>query len=314
MKKLMITFLIIFAFFVGGCGEKEEVEKETSFEINEEQLESEGYDKIADIAYGKIEEENEDVTIRLVYYRNEPEMSIYLMGMIMQSLDYNADFIVEWEGKEYIFNKDMEEPENLDDIFSYFPQEWQEPMKNMQGVGIDNFITKASTDSIEEEVERFLDKYKKELSNENTERQNEETGTENQSKEINTIKNKTYEIDGEELILALQESEGEITFTSYAHVKSENKASLMLAVLKSSFDELGDSIDGYNITIFFGDLYVSYITTESGFIAMGKNRDGSTSISFPDWVSSELKMSEEDANAYVGDILDALKNFSESGT
>ena len=127
--------------------------------------------------------------------------------------------------------------------------------------------------------------------------------------EVRMISKKEYNVDGEEMTLALFEKNEDISFYTSANVKSEEKAAVMLITLKSTFEDLG--VVDYSISIHFGELYLLYKNTKDGVTVVGDNRDGTTALQFPDWVPEKLTMSETDFSSYTEEILSALKDFGE---
>lgn len=84
----------------------------------------------------------------------------------------------------------------------------------------------------------------------------------------------------------------------------------MFAILLAKCTET--SVDGFTVTAICGDLHVSYITTDSGYMIMGKNKDGATVLEMPDWITEDLTMPEDERNAYRDEILSALAEFGKT--
>lgn len=72
MKKVLM--ILMCCAVLSGCNNNKNqiqsstIEEQNIFDINAEQLESEGYEKIADIAYARIEDGKDTQTVRLIYY------------------------------------------------------------------------------------------------------------------------------------------------------------------------------------------------------------------------------------------------------
>lgn len=127
--------------------------------------------------------------------------------------------------------------------------------------------------------------------------------------ELNTIKKKGFIVDGEELNVAIVEEDNKMRLVAFGHAKTEEKACLMLSVLKTSFDKI-DTVAGYDIVVFCEKLLVTYKTTDNGFEVFGTNKDGSLAYSAPDWLVADFTMSEDEMNSYAEEILIALKEFA----
>lgn len=300
MKK--ITSLIICCILIlTGCGNikisKELIDKndnkENSFNINKKDLELKGYKNIDDIAYGKINETKGKTTVFLIYCKNEPRISLYLATKIMQLLDNNANLLITWDGKDYDISEEKMNETAEGDFKSLFPSAWHEVIEKTLSSesGIGDFVSESLTDEINKSVESFVYDYLEKST-------------------LSIISQKEYEIDGEKISISLEENNGKIEITVWANAKTEEKACLMLTVLKTSFDKL--STDGYNITILCGKLSVSYIMIDEEIYISGNNKDGSFTLSMPDWVVSEFSMSEEEINSYASEILMVLKDFGET--
>ena len=144
MKKSLLLFcsLSIFCLSLIGCSNIN-TEENKEFNINSEQLESDGYEKIADIAYGKIEKEEDKTTIYLTYINDNPKLAIYLMSSIMEETNYESDFVIKWNGKEYPFNDEIANKYTEDNYLDAFPSDWRESFLEAQNNGgFDSIVTK----------------------------------------------------------------------------------------------------------------------------------------------------------------------------
>lgn len=167
--------------------------------------------------------------------------------------------------------------------------------------GCENKNTNEETDS-EYSAEEHETYYEQTEEIENT------NSTENN---INVLANNDYVIDGEDTKIALLEKNEKLEFYVSGHAKTEEKASIMLALFTSTFDEYikAEALDGYSIMISCGEMNVGYSTTDKGYVIHGKNKDGSIVYSAPDWVVTEFEMTEEEINDYASEILSTLKSF-----
>lgn len=301
MKKLTIL-MICCALMLAGCnnnGSSKSVSSEEPnsknddkkfFDIDKIDLESKGYENLADIAYGKIDEIEGKTTVFLTYYQNEPEISFYLAAKIMQLLDNNANLLITWDKKDYDINEEKMNKVGKDNFESIFPNDWHDVIKKSLSTGnsIEDFISKSSSDMIDKVTQKFVSKYLED----------------NQEK---VISQKEYKIDEEKISISLKEKNDKTKINAYGHAKTEEKACLMLTVFKTSFDKL--SVDEYSITIFCGELFLSYAITDGEIYISGSNKDGSLALSMPDWVVSEFTMPQEEMDSYASEMLSILKEF-----
>lgn len=126
-------------------------------------------------------------------------------------------------------------------------------------------------------------------------------------KDGDVITQKEYEIDGEKAMLSLSEKDEEININFYGRANTEEKASLMLAILLSSFKGL--PVDGYSVVVWCGDLSVSYLTTDNGYLVNGTNKDGSNTLELPDWIVSEFTIPEGEMDLYTNEVLSIVQDF-----
>lgn len=304
MKKL-ITLIMCCALMLSGCKNDKDSSKivlpektiennsEKVFDVDKKDLESKGYENLADIAYGKIDETEGKTTVFLTYYRNEPEKSFYLAAKIMQLLDNNVNLFITWNKKDYDINEEKMNEAGENNFESIFPNDWHDVIKKSlsNGSSIGDFVSKSSADIIDKVAEKFVSEYLEKST-------------------LNIISQKEYEIDGEKVSVSFEEKNNKIKINTYGYTKTEEKACLMLTVFKTSFDELG--VDEYSITIFCGELFLSYAMTDGEIYISGNNKDGSMTLSMPDWIVSEFTMPEEEINSYASEILSVLKEFSKN--
>lgn len=302
MKK-RILFILLVCLFLMGCGNEKNISSDKiEFNVDAESLLQNGYEEIAGLAYCKLDYSSEKPLCYIQYESNYPQSAFYLMGSLTKELNYGCDFVIVWDGKEYIFDDAMEE--NYEEAF---PAEWKDTIEKSQDIGIDNLVTKAVADTIDESVERFCEKNRKvEETQEKGDKLKGESEQEAEKEDINIIAQKEFLVDNQKLLLGITESEGNISITAYGCANTEEKASLMLVALYSQLEELNTD---YSITIQYEDLYAVYIKTGESIYKTGTNKDGSGTMSMPDWIVSEFTMSEEDMESYVAEILTVVKEF-----
>lgn len=138
----------------------------------------------------------------------------------------------------------------------------------------------------------------------------EETESEKskEESETNIIFQKEFLVDNQRLTLFLSEEDENLEINAWGNADTEEKATLMLVVFISAFDDL--NID-YSIFIMCGEKSVLYSKSAGSIIVSGSNKDGSPTLSMPDWVVSEFTMSEEELNNYSAEILTDIKEFGE---
>lgn len=139
-------------------GEPNISDEKNKSEDETKELEDDGYEKILDFAYCKIIDGSSRPVVDIVFMKDEPEPSIYLVSKMMENMNYDCDFSLNVAGKEYTINDDT--PQSGEDIYSYLPNEWQDTLKKMQtNGGIGNFVSKNTADSIDQEVKMISDAY-----------------------------------------------------------------------------------------------------------------------------------------------------------
>lgn len=135
-----------------------------------------------------------------------------------------------------------------------------------------------------------------------------EDGKIEEESETNIIFQKEFFVDNQKLTLFISEEEENVKISAWGNADTEEKATLMLIIFKSQFDDL--NVD-YSIWVMCGEQNILYLKNGENTIISGSNKDGSMTFSMPDWVVSELTMSEEEVNNYSVEILKAIKEFGE---
>ena len=162
MKKMVwVAFAVV--FLLSGCGKAGEIPENAIFDVEKEGLLDSGYEEIADFAYLKLEGGKENPVANIVYYRNNPENALYLISSIMREAGSECEFIVEWNDKEYVYDDSLPEDIDTNEMLDYFPEEWQDVIKNIQaGFSIDNFISKSFAEIIDGDVSDIYAKFENE--------------------------------------------------------------------------------------------------------------------------------------------------------
>lgn len=287
MKKIL--FILLSFLLLTGCGSEESISNDNiEFELDYETLIENGYEELAGLAYCKLDYSSEKTLCYIQYESSYPKSAFYLMGSLVKKLDYDCDFVIVWNGKEYKFDDTTEE-----NYEKSFPEEWKDTIEESQNVGIDNLVPKVTANTIDEAVERFLEKNAKE---------------EEEEEETNIIAQKEFLVDNQKLTIFLSENGEDLKISAWGYAETEEKATLMLVCFKSEFDDL--NID-YSIWVKCDEEDVHYMKNGENTNIIGTNRDGSMTLSMPDWIVSEFTMTEEEANSYASEILTAIKEFGE---
>ncbi len=312
VRNLIVAFCII--CLCCGCG---------SNKTNVQSAKSDTYIDIPESAtngmwensYVDIQQENGKYQTKIYLSSvdaTEAELIYFTCEVLSDVLDREAesDFYIVLPDNEYKLNLDGEEFSDMG-----FPKEWTESLKNSDDEW-KNLLKSISVDfknSLDAWAKYSFDKYLDEAIKENEQIQSQET-SENEIEEVETEKTDAnliakgeYKVDGEDLTVVLYENDGNLEFYVHGNVKTEQKAGVMLADFQSYFEKL--KMENYTITINFGELFISYMKTKDDLYVFGYNRDGSASLSAPDWFPSELTMSDEEFNDFVKEIDKCFDDF-----
>ena len=297
-------------------------DQESENEDETKELEDDGYEKILDFAYCKIEDGSSKPVVNIVFMKNEPESSIYLVSKMMENMNYDCDFQLNVDGKDYAINDDVSQ--NEEDIYSYFPNEWQDVLKKMQtNGGIGNFVTKNTADAIDRDADMISADYLSAKSKSNQEFEvQEKTETEIDSEELenstekgNVICESNSTVDGEKFIATLYEKEnGAYDISVLGLATNEEKATLMLASCNEQLAKLYDAkfCESYSVCVCLDDKLAMTMVSHYGKSVSGINADGSAvSGSLPDWITTDITMTESERNAYNDEVLKALSQFAD---
>lgn len=133
--------------------------------------------------------------------------------------------------------------------------------------------------------------------------------------ETNVIFNEKYMVDGEEISIILGETGKEISLTMYGHAKDREKSYLMFATFLAECKNIEKLLGSYSVVVNFEELNITYMTTDSGYVIMGTNADGSTVLEKPDWIPtelSELAMEENEIEEYILELDSKIADFGET--
>lgn len=143
----------------------------------------------------------------------------------------------------------------------------------------------------------------------------EKKSDEDSKEETNIIFNEKYFVDDEEISLILGETGKEISLTMYGHAKDREKAFLMFATLLAECENIEKLLGRYSVVVNFGKLNITYMTTDSGYMVMGTNEDGNTTLKMPDWIPqelSELTMGEDEIENYILELDSKIMDFGKT--
>lgn len=309
MRKIRcVIILLMLAFCFSGCEKKDE---QIVFDVNKEQLENDGYSDVGDILYAKIDRDEENIIVYMNCYKNQPQMAMYAVSGFMTQLDYECEFVIQWNGIEYR-TEEWNDAESKEEAIKLLPPEWQEVAKELNdtGIGIGNMISAQSGKDIDKDIERIVSDYK-----DNEEKLEYETNTEvaeDDSDEDIVICESESLIDNEKFIATLHERNGEYDICVVGLAKNEEKATIMLASCNEQLEKLYDErfCKSYSVGVYCNDKIAMITVNDYGENASGFNSDGSAvSGDLPDWIVSDITMPENECNAYNDEILKALSDF-----
>ena len=118
-----------------------------------------------------------------------------------------------------------------------------------------------------------------------------------------------YEVDGRSLSIEMSLPENKTRLTASGSAESTEKAGLMFITLYYKFKELED-LDEYTIEVSTDEVYVNLNCDGDGLHVIGENTDRSPTIELQDWITPDIDMPEEDATAYITEVLLALQEFA----
>lgn len=160
-----IVCLLLSAVLLCGCGssEKNTDSAQSTTNVDEEKLKSEGYTDLAGVAYGMMEDSGDKPNVRLVYLTENPEEAFYLWSGIQRKLlenDVESDTSFSWGDKEYILNDKSVDKMTAENAEDYVPKEWADLMRKMEsGYMINNGISEDLGNSMDKAIEEFVNEY-----------------------------------------------------------------------------------------------------------------------------------------------------------
>ena len=249
MKKLIC--LLVFCMMLCGCGNKESdpISNKPPIEVDEEKLESEGYKNLAEIAYGKVEDNGDKPNVNLVYLTQKPEEAIYLWTGIQRNLlgnNVESDTSFSWGDNKYVLDDESMDKMTAENAEDYVPKEWVGLLRKMEsGYNINDGISKELGDSMDEAIDEFVDEYLEIRKNGNNEKEIEE--------EENVLAKKTYNIGEDYFSFSLSEKGGEQRFSLSCHIEDKFNALYTHVSLNSIINNSDE-----NVKVVTEKFYFSY--------------------------------------------------------
>lgn len=343
---VLIVAAIIGIIFIGKKSNDSGEPK--NFKVDTKKLESDGYEKISDIAYIKAYGDDKD-TIHIVYLKNEPLDAYFTFYYLMsESIDSSVNEFkkcdMEWNNRRYIFdtekiNKEMEKKIEsskedderkqmiiTNDIFlSYLPKDWESTVKEFYPV-TDTYIGDlAETDTTKAVISNDIDFYFENHAVKKKEESKVDKGSieENKADENTEIiynKSENYTVDNEDLTLQLEIKKDKVTdeiktsFLASGNCKSKENSILLLLSLKTYCDSADFNDFGIILTIKNENLSLSYMNTGKFEQLSGTNSDGSYSVFKPDWYDSTYDIVIKDSQyaPFISEVLTMVEKFTKS--
>lgn len=328
MKKILV--ILMCAVMMVGCGgqstssanDGESVEKE--FDIDVDTLEQDGYVRLSGIAYGKIEGNEDNPRVRLVYYQNAPELAFYLMVSIVEGLNTGMsfnfpDFVIDWNGENYELGDNLPDDITEEEMFDYFPSEWRVVLESaLKGGGVDSLVSKQSADIIDEDVKEFVSEYKNETENssnsgEQTEA-NETDYTVKDETDLEVLANEIYNIGEDEFRFGLTQSGQEYSVSLFCTIKDKSDAFgthiALNSMMNSDDEDIKKLMDLINLsyTISIGD-GTSLINTGIAVLLMS---DDESFLPLEEYFSTDWLVNESRESDYGTQVIGFLGDFIEN--
>lgn len=310
MKKMLMLIVVVIVL-IAGCSSTEgtgrEVEPAT-FELNETELEEQGYTDLADIAFAKAEQVDGNIMVYLKYKDKNPEKSIYLMGTIMKEMNYDCDFEIVWGEEEYLFTDENFEGVTKDNVFEFFPESWENTLVELyqSGSGMDYIVSKGVADDIEEDVIEFVNQYTVSIE-ENTRPQGD------------ILAEKTYSIGEDKFSFSFSESNGEYSFHLLCNIQDKVNAFytqiLLNEFVTSEEESLQPLSEIFSYSIFVGDGTSIHHSPDAGTFIMSSDEDA-LFVSADEYFSAEWLVEEadklEESSSYGEQVVNFMADFLES--
>lgn len=271
MKKIILLFVLCISLV--GCSKDEATKTNENaqtesiveeIELNESQMESDGYVNISDIAFIKLEDSTGSITSHINCISQNTEECMYVWNRIGEETDFNNDnTILTWNGEEY----HISESSGID----AFPKEWSDMMIE---VAQNNYklyenMSEELTAKINDEVKTYVN----------------DTIKPSEQSESTIVKSEKYAIDGlGEVSIVTSVNGEEFSFTVFSKAPNVENSALIFLYFENIFEEV--DVPKYTIHIYLGDdsnRSLAYTISNGDKYITAMNSDGSMSFGFPEW-------------------------------
>lgn len=142
-------------------------------------------------------------------------------------------------------------------------------------------------------------------------KQVEETA-ETSGEEKNILFEQEYNIGNDTMEFIVGESNGEFDLHVWGKTTDPDNATIMLLASMNTLQDIGYDL---SILLNYNDLYILYSALSDGTLScVGTNSDGSTVLTAPDWINSDIDLNAESNSQYFIDVLNTIKHFTSDFT
>lgn len=312
-----VICLLLSAVLLCGCGssEKNTDSAQSTTNVDEEKLKSEGYTDLAGVAYGMMEDSGDKPNVRLVYLTENPEEAFYLWSGIQRKLlenDVESDTSFSWGDKEYILNDESKDKMTTDNAEDYFPKEWEDLMRKMEsGYRINNDISEDLGNSMDKAIGEFVNEYLEIRKNDNNETEIEETEIEETE---NVLAKKVYNIEEDSFSFLLSEDGGERRLYLYCDVEDKFNALYTHVSLNSIMNSSEENVKvitekfNFSYSIIIGDGTVLFRTTDVLSLVKDKEAIDIEEYFSTEWLASEAGRESDYGTKVVEFMMDFIEN------
>lgn len=295
-----------------GCGssEKNTDSAQSTTNVDEEKLKSEGYTDLAGVAYGKLEDSGDNTNVSLVYLTDNPEEAFYLWAGIQRKLlenDVESDTSFSWGDKEYVLNDESKGRMTADNAEDYVPKEWADLMRKMEsGYNINDNISKDTGDSMDKAIEEFVNEYLETRKNDNNEKETEI--------EENILSQKTYNIGEDSFSFALSGDGGEQKLSLSCNIEDKFNAFYthvsLNSIMNSSDENVKVITEKFNFSygIVIGDGTVIFRTPDVLSVVKDSEAIDVEEYFSTEWIASEAGRESNYGTKVIEFMMDFIEN------
>lgn len=310
MKKIIC--LLLCCMMLVGCGssEKNANSTQSTTNVDEGKLKSEGYTDLAGVAYGKMEDSGDKPNVSLVYLTENPEEAFYLWSGIQRKLlenDVESDTSFSWGDKEYILNDESKDKMTTDNAEDYFPKEWADLMRKMEsGYRINNDISEDLGNSMDKAIEEFVNEYLETRKNDNNEKETEI--------EENILAQKTYNIEEDSFSFSLSEDGGEQKLSLSCNIEDKFNAFYthvsLNSIMNSSDENVKVITEKFNFSygIVIGDGTVIFRTPDVLSVVKDSEAIDVEEYFSTEWIASEAGRESNYGTRVIEFMMDFIEN------